>query len=140
MSFLVEGDSKAFDWEIATFASCAAVVFGKAIYSTTRVGGEKALAATATMLETAVDDVKLCDNAGDPASADFAEFLVLHASGVPSLDISHLETPSTLNPLGVKGVGEAGCIGTAAAMACGVADGCVHAGASGLIRRGLGRA
>ncbi len=34
----------------------------------------------------------------------------------------HLETPAPLNPLGVKGVGEAGCIATAATIASGLTD------------------
>ena len=34
----------------------------------------------------------------------------------------HLETPTPLNPLGVKGVGEAGCIATAATIASGLTD------------------
>jgi aerobic carbon-monoxide dehydrogenase large subunit len=34
----------------------------------------------------------------------------------------HLETPTPLNPLGVKGVGEAGCIAVGAVVASGVED------------------
>jgi CO/xanthine dehydrogenase Mo-binding subunit len=36
--------------------------------------------------------------------------------------VLHLETPSPLNPLGVKGVGEAGCIAVGAVVASGVED------------------
>jgi CO/xanthine dehydrogenase Mo-binding subunit len=41
---------------------------------------------------------------------------------VPKVDVLHLETPSPLNPLGVKGVGEAGCIATGAVIASAVED------------------
>lgn len=33
-----------------------------------------------------------------------------YATEIPNVEIHHLKTPSPLNPLGVKGVGEAGCI------------------------------
>jgi carbon-monoxide dehydrogenase large subunit len=38
------------------------------------------------------------------------------------VSVLHLETPSPLNPLGVKGVGEAGCIAVGAVVASGVED------------------
>ena len=62
------------------------------------------------------------DDVGNPTNANFVDFLMPYATEVPTLDILHLETPSPLNPLGVKGVGEAGCIATAAVIASGVAD------------------
>ena len=40
----------------------------------------------------------------------------------PAASILHLETPSPLNPLGVKGVGEAGCIAVGAVVASAVED------------------
>jgi len=38
------------------------------------------------------------------------------------VEVVHLETPSPLNPLGIKGVGEAGCIAVGAVVASGVED------------------
>ena len=60
---LVEGDTKAFDWGVATFASRAAVVSGNAIHKTAVVVREKTLKAAANMLDVAVDDVELRDGA-----------------------------------------------------------------------------
>lgn len=40
----------------------------------------------------------------------FMDYLLPTAKEMPDLDIDHLETPSPLNPLGVKGAGEAGVI------------------------------
>jgi CO/xanthine dehydrogenase Mo-binding subunit len=47
---------------------------------------------------------------------------VPYATEIPPVSILHLETPSPLNPLGVKGVGEAGCIAVGAVVASGVED------------------
>ena len=51
---------------------------------------------------------------GNPANANFVDFLVPYATEIPNVEVLHLETPSPLNPLGVKGVGEAGCIAVGA--------------------------
>ncbi|HET8624747.1 MAG TPA: molybdopterin cofactor-binding domain-containing protein, partial [Gemmatimonadales bacterium] len=57
------------------------------------------------------------DESGQLLNASFMDYLLPTASEVPAVEISHAETPSPLNPLGVKGVGEAGCIPTGAAFA-----------------------
>ena len=62
------------------------------------------------------------DPAGNPINANFVDFLIPYATEIPNVEILHLETPSPLNPLGVKGVGEAGCIAVGAAIASGVED------------------
>jgi CO/xanthine dehydrogenase Mo-binding subunit len=62
------------------------------------------------------------DEAGQLLNASFMDYLLPTASEVPPIVISHAETPSPLNPLGVKGVGEAGCIPTGAVFAQAVED------------------
>ena len=62
------------------------------------------------------------DSDGQLRNAGFAEFLIPSAAELPSLDVEHLETLSPLNPLGVKGVGEAGCIAVAATIVGAVSD------------------
>ena len=62
------------------------------------------------------------DSEGQLRNAGFAEFLIPSAAEVPSLQVEHLETLSPLNPLGVKGVGEAGCIVVAATIVGAVSD------------------
>jgi len=59
---------------------------------------------------------------GNLANASLMDFLVPYATEIPNVSILHLETPSPLNPLGVKGVGEAGCIAVGAVIASGVED------------------
>jgi aerobic carbon-monoxide dehydrogenase large subunit len=250
---VVEGDTKAFEWGVATFASRAAVVSGNAIHNTAAIVRQKTLKAAANMLEVGVDEVELRDSAawvkgsnrfvplaaiatasnplryafneaaqaatqfapasrhdgppladgeqpgleatayysppqstwaygvhaaivevdpalctvkllkyvcihdcgnminptivegqvlggiaqgiggalyerleyqpdGNLANANFAEFLVPYATEIPDVKVLHLETPSPINPLGVKGVGEAGCIAVGAVVASGVED------------------
>ena len=250
---VVEGDTKAFDWGVATFASRAAVVSGNAIHKTALVVREKTLMAAANMLEVDVSEVELHDGAawvkgsnrfvplaavatasnplryafnkaaqaatqfapasrhdgppleegkapgleatdyysppyatwaygvhgalvevdvdlcavkvqkyvcihdcgnminpmvvegqvhggiaqglggalyerlefepnGNLANANFVDFLMPYATEIPNIEVLHLETPSPLNPLGVKGVGEAGCIAVGSVVASGVED------------------
>jgi aerobic carbon-monoxide dehydrogenase large subunit len=55
-------------------------------------------------------------------NASFMDFLMPYASEVPAVETDHLETPSPLNPLGIKGAGEAGVIPAAAAIASAIED------------------
>ena len=59
---------------------------------------------------------------GQLLNASFMDFLMPYASEVPPVEIDHLETPSPLNPLGVKGAGEAGVIPGSAAIASAIED------------------
>ena len=257
---LVEGDTKAFDWGVATFASRAAVVSGNAIYKTALIVRGKIIEAAANMLEADKEDIELRDGAawvkgtdrkaplaaiatatnplryafneaaqaatqfapasrhdgppldegqhpgleatdyyspacatwaygvhggiievdpdlcavkirkyvcihdcgnminptivegqvmggiaqglggamyerieydrdGNPLNANFVDFLIPYATEVPNVEVLHLETPSPLNPLGVKGVGEAGCIAVGAVVASGIEDALAPLGA-----------
>ena len=62
------------------------------------------------------------DETGQLLSASFMDFLIPTAREIPSPVIDHLETPSPLNPLGIKGVGEAGAIPVPALVAEAVDD------------------
>ncbi|HEX3004560.1 MAG TPA: aerobic carbon-monoxide dehydrogenase large subunit [Angustibacter sp.] len=63
------------------------------------------------------------DEHGQLLNASFMDFLMPYATEVPrSIEIDHLETPSPLNPLGIKGAGEAGVIPGAAAIAAAIED------------------
>ena len=57
------------------------------------------------------------DPNGQLLNASLMDYLIPTANDVPTVEAQHRETPSPLNPLGVKGVGEAGAIPTAAAFA-----------------------
>jgi carbon-monoxide dehydrogenase large subunit len=63
------------------------------------------------------------DDSGQLVNASFMDFLMPYVSEVPDrIDIDHLETPSPLNPLGIKGAGEAGVIPSAAVFASAIED------------------
>jgi carbon-monoxide dehydrogenase large subunit len=50
------------------------------------------------------------DDAGQLLNASFMDYLLPTADTVPRIETDHVETPSPLNPLGIKGAGEAGAI------------------------------
>jgi CO/xanthine dehydrogenase Mo-binding subunit len=57
------------------------------------------------------------DEQGQLLNASFMDYLIPTATDVPPIETAHRETPSPYNPLGLKGVGEAGCIPTGALFA-----------------------
>ncbi len=62
------------------------------------------------------------DENGTPLAANFMDFLMPYATEVPDAEILHMETPSPLNPLGIKGVGEAGTIPVSQVVASAMED------------------
>ena len=56
------------------------------------------------------------DENAQPVSTNFGEYLMPLSTNMPVIDLVHLETPSPLNPLGVKGAGESGTIPAIAAI------------------------
>ena len=56
------------------------------------------------------------DDQGQPLTMNYGEYLLPLASEMPRIDVTHIETPSPLNSLGVKGAGEGGTIPAAAAI------------------------
>ncbi len=72
----------------------------------------------------------LLDERGEPLSVTFADYLVPSLREVPAPDILLTEdAPSGRNPLGIKGAGEAGVTGTAAAIAGAIDDAIAMPGA-----------
>ncbi|MGW0197650.1 aerobic carbon-monoxide dehydrogenase large subunit [Nonomuraea sp. NPDC003201] len=62
------------------------------------------------------------DSHGQLVNASFMDFLMPYATEIPHVETAHLETPSPLNPLGVKGAGEAGVIPVSAVIASAIED------------------
>ena len=62
------------------------------------------------------------DEAGQPITTTFADYLLPTAADVPKLQTLYKESPSPHNPLGAKGVGEVGVIPAAAAIISAVED------------------
>jgi carbon-monoxide dehydrogenase large subunit len=68
------------------------------------------------------------DEMGTLVNASFSEYLVPSAADLPSFTTGRTETPATTNPLGVKGVGEAGTIASTPAVVNAVIDAVRHLG------------
>jgi carbon-monoxide dehydrogenase large subunit len=62
------------------------------------------------------------DASGQLLSSSLLDYALPTARDVPMVDTLHLEIPTPLNPLGVKGLGEGGAVGAHAAVANAVAD------------------
>ncbi len=62
------------------------------------------------------------DDAGQPVTTTFADYLLPTATEVPIFETLYKESPSPHNPLGVKGVGEVGVIPAAAAIISAIED------------------
>ncbi len=62
------------------------------------------------------------DENGQLLTGELTDYAVPKAHSMPLIESSHTETPSPVNPLGVKGVGEAGTIGCSPAVVNSVVD------------------
>ncbi len=72
------------------------------------------------------------DEQGQLLNGSFMDYLLPTSTCVPTIESEHLETPSPLNPLGVKGAGEAGAIPVGALFASAVEDAYAGGGHAGL--------
>jgi carbon-monoxide dehydrogenase large subunit len=62
------------------------------------------------------------DEQGQPASVTYADYLLPTCDVAPNIEIHHMESPTPLNPLGVKGAAESGTIGAPAAIVAAIED------------------
>lgn len=68
------------------------------------------------------------DSDGNPITSNFADYGLPSAAEMPSFEVHSTETPSPLNPLGAKGIGEAATIGSTPAIQNAVIDAVSHLG------------
>lgn len=68
------------------------------------------------------------DDDGNPLTANFADYPVVSAAELPSFERVPLETPTHINPLGAKGIGESGTVGATPAIQNAVIDALSHLG------------
>jgi carbon-monoxide dehydrogenase large subunit len=59
---------------------------------------------------------------GQPLAATFMDYLIPTAAECPAFEVSHIETPSPHNPLGIKGCGESGTIPAAGTLIAAIED------------------
>jgi carbon-monoxide dehydrogenase large subunit len=100
----------------------AGIVVNPLIAEGQRHGGLAQGAAQALLEEVRYDED------GNPTTSTFADYPIVSATEVPSFELVTTETPTTYNPLGAKGIGEAGSIGSTPAVQSAVIDAVAHLG------------
>ncbi len=100
----------------------AGIVLNPLLAEGQRHGGIAQGAAQA-LLEEVVYDAD-----GNPLTASFADYPIVSATELPSFELITSETPTSYNPLGAKGIGEAGTIGATPAVQSAVVDAVAHLG------------
>ncbi len=100
----------------------AGIVLNPLLAEGQRHGGIAQGAAQA-LLEEVVYDAD-----GNPLTASFADYPIVSATELPSFELATMETPTTYNPLGAKGIGEAGTIGATPAVQNAIVDAVAHLG------------
>ena len=68
------------------------------------------------------------DEDGNPVTSNLADYGMISATELPSFEVVHMETPTFVNPLGAKGIGESGTIGSTPAVQSAVCDALSHLG------------
>ena len=68
------------------------------------------------------------DEDGNPKTGNLAEYAFISAVETPNITLVPMETPTPRNPLGAKGVGESGTIGSTPAVQSAVVDAVAHLG------------
>ncbi|MGI9008224.1 MAG: xanthine dehydrogenase family protein molybdopterin-binding subunit [Streptosporangiaceae bacterium] len=68
------------------------------------------------------------DPDGNPVTGTLVDYAIITAAELPSFELLASETPATINPLGAKGIGEAGTIGATPATQNSVIDAVSHLG------------
>jgi carbon-monoxide dehydrogenase large subunit len=100
----------------------AGIVINPLIAEGQRHGGLAQGAAQALLEEVRYDP------SGNPITSTFADYSIVSAAELPSFELVTTQTPTSYNPLGAKGIGEAGSIGSTPAVQNSVIDAVAHLG------------
>jgi carbon-monoxide dehydrogenase large subunit len=68
------------------------------------------------------------DDDGNPLTTNLADYAFVSAAELPPFETVSMETPTPVNPLGAKGIGESGSIGSTPAVQNAVIDALSHVG------------
>jgi aerobic carbon-monoxide dehydrogenase large subunit len=88
-----------------------------------QIHGGIAQGAAQALLEEVIYDAD-----GNPITSNLADYAFISAAELPSFEVVHMETPTFMNPLGAKGIGESGTIGSTPAVQSAVIDAVRHLG------------
>jgi carbon-monoxide dehydrogenase large subunit len=115
---VVEVDTETGRVELRSIITCddAGRIVNPLIVEGQRHGGIAQGVAQALMEEVRYDED------GNPVTSNFADYAVISAAELPSFDLVAMETPTSVNPLGAKGIGESGTIGSTPAVQSAVVD------------------
>ncbi|MDW3214408.1 MAG: xanthine dehydrogenase family protein molybdopterin-binding subunit [Ilumatobacteraceae bacterium] len=121
---VVEVDTETGGVDVARFIAVddAGPILHQAIFEGQIHGGIGGGIAQALMEEV------IYDAAGNPRTANFADYSVISAPELPSFELIPSVTPTHKNPLGAKGVGESGTVGSTVAVQNAVVDALTHLG------------
>lgn len=114
---VVEVDTETGDVRIVRHIACddAGVIFNRLVVDGQVHGG------VAQGVGQALFEQFIYDGHG-PATANLTTYLIPTADAFPMFTVVHTETPTDQNPLGAKGIGEAGTIGSTPAVVNAVVD------------------
>ncbi len=70
----------------------------------------------------ALHEHMIYDADAQPMTTNYGDYLLPVATDMPPIEIMHIETPSPLNPIGVKGAGEGGTIPATACVISAIED------------------
>ena len=70
----------------------------------------------------------LYDADGNPTTSNLADYGFISAAELPNVEVIHMETPTPVNAIGAKGIGESGTIGSTPAIQSAVVDAVSHLG------------
>jgi len=68
------------------------------------------------------------DDDGNPVTSNLADYAFISAAELPSFETVRMETPTPVNELGMKGIGESGTVGSTPAVQNAVVDALLHLG------------
>jgi carbon-monoxide dehydrogenase large subunit len=88
-----------------------------------QIHGGVAQGAAQALLEEVLYDLD-----GNPITSNLADYGFISAAELPSVTVVHMETPTPINLLGAKGIGESGTIGSTPAVQSAVIDAVAHFG------------
>ena len=121
---VVEVDTETGQVRLERHVACddAGTVLNPLLLDGQRHGGIAQGAAQALLEEVAYD----AD--GNPVTSNLADYAMISAAELPSFELVSMETPTPINPLGAKGIGESGTIGSTPAIQSAVVDAVSHLG------------
>ncbi|MEH7253604.1 xanthine dehydrogenase family protein molybdopterin-binding subunit [Neobacillus niacini] len=121
---VVEVDPKTFQIKILDYSS----VHDNGVLLNPLIVTGQALGGISNGIGNALYEEVVYDKEGQLLTSSLMDYLVPTSCEVPEMNIYHLETPSPLNPLGVKGAGESGAIPVPAVIQSAVQDALRHLG------------